>query len=78
MARPKRGLGKGLDALFIDNGTEDVAVSTLAIGEIEPNADQPRREFSPEALSQLAESYLVTQLERGFSTLDFYKTILLQ
>lgn len=56
MARPKRGLGKGLDALFIDNGTEDVAVSTLAISEIEPNADQPRREFSPEALSQLAES----------------------
>ena len=56
MARPKRGLGKGLDALFIDNGTEDVAVSTLAIGEIEPNADQPRREFSPEALSQLSES----------------------
>lgn len=56
MAKPKRGLGKGLDALFIDNGTEDVAVSTLAIGEIEPNSDQPRREFSPEALSQLAES----------------------
>ncbi|MBR6735333.1 MAG: ParB/RepB/Spo0J family partition protein [Oscillospiraceae bacterium] len=56
MARPKRGLGKGLDALFIDNGTDDVAVSTLDIGEIEPNADQPRREFSPEALSQLADS----------------------
>ena len=27
------------------------------------------------ALSQLTESYLVTQLERGFSTLDFYKSL---
>lgn len=31
-----------------------------------------------EKLSQLSESYLVTQLERGFSTLDFYKSLLLQ
>ena len=28
-------------------------------------------------LSQIAESYLMTQLERGFSTLDFYKSLLL-
>ncbi len=56
MAKPKRGLGKGLESLFADNGTADVAVSTLAIGEIEPNPDQPRKDFTPEALSQLAES----------------------
>lgn len=56
MAKPKRGLGKGLEALFADNDTADVSVSTLAIGEIEPNQDQPRKAFSPEALSQLAES----------------------
>lgn len=56
MAKPKRGLGKGLEALFADNDTADVPVSTLSIGEIEPNSEQPRREFSPEALSQLAES----------------------
>ena len=56
MAKPKRGLGKGLESLFADNGTADVAVSTLAIGEIEPNPDQPRKEFTPEALSQLAAS----------------------
>lgn len=56
MAKPKRGLGKGLEALFADNDTADVSVSTLAIGEIEPNQEQPRKEFSPEALSQLAES----------------------
>ena len=27
-------------------------------------------------LSEISESYLLTQLERGFSTLDFYKTLL--
>lgn len=30
-----------------------------------------------EALSTLTESYLTTQLERGFSTLDFYKSLLI-
>lgn len=29
-----------------------------------------------QCLSQISESYLTTQLERGFSTLDFYKTLL--
>ena len=56
MPKPKRGLGKGLEALFADNDTADVAVSTLQIGEIEPNSEQPRREFSPEALDSLAAS----------------------
>lgn len=56
MAKPKRGLGKGLEALFADNDTSNVSVSTMALGEIEPNPEQPRREFTPEALSQLADS----------------------
>ena len=56
MPKPKRGLGKGLDALFTDNGTQDISVSTLAISEVEPNSDQPRREFTPEALGELADS----------------------
>ena len=56
MPKPKRGLGKGLEALFADNETADVAVSTLSINEIEPNAQQPRRDFSSEELSKLAES----------------------
>jgi len=30
-----------------------------------------------EMLSNLAEAYLTTQLERGFSTLDFYKSLLI-
>ena len=29
-----------------------------------------------EMLSSLTEAYLTTQLERGFSTLDFYKSLL--
>ena len=34
-------------------------------------------ESSLKYLSDVAESYLITQLERGFSTLDFYKTLLI-
>ena len=30
-----------------------------------------------EILSNLTEAYLTTQLERGFSTLDFYKSLLI-
>lgn len=57
MARPKKGgLGKGLEALFADNTTADVAVTALKITEIEPNQEQPRREFSHEALAELADS----------------------
>ena len=51
------GLGRGLDAIFIDNSVEDSGnVTMLRISEIEPNPDQPRREFDPEALAQLADS----------------------
>ena len=32
-------------------------------------------ESSLASMSQIAESYLLTQLERGFSTLDFYKSL---
>lgn len=35
-------------------------------------------EGTVDSFSQLTEAYLATQLERGFSTLDFYKTLLLQ
>ena len=35
-------------------------------------------EESARQLSQIAEIYLVTQLERGFSTLDFYKSLLIE
>lgn len=56
MAR-KGGLGKGLEALFADNTTADKAGTiTLRISEIEPNRDQPRKEFNIEALENLADS----------------------
>ena len=34
-------------------------------------------EENMEKLASLTESYLATQLERGFSTLDFYKSLLI-
>ena len=54
----KRGLGKGLDALFADNAPEDEQkpAVTLRLTEIEPNREQPRKEFDPDALAQLADS----------------------
>lgn len=55
MAVRKGGLGKGLDALFIDNTTDNGAV-TLRISEIEPNRGQPRKEFDESALADLADS----------------------
>lgn len=53
----KRGLGKGLDALFTDNAPEDAqGPVTLRLSDIEPNRGQPRKEFDPDALAQLADS----------------------
>ena len=58
------GLGKGLDALFggatieepvldeIDKGN----LRNLKITEVEPNRDQPRKDFNQESLEELAES----------------------
>ena len=50
------GLGAGLDSLFLDN-TSDVQVKkTLRTLELEPNRDQPRKTFSDESITALAES----------------------
>lgn len=52
----KKGLGSGLDTLFMDN-TNDIQVKkTLRTSEIEPNRDQPRKVFSDEAIAALADS----------------------
>ncbi len=57
MAKKIGGLGRGLDAIFIQNETEDGGNTvTLKISEIEPNHNQPRREFDEDALNSLAES----------------------
>ncbi len=50
------GLGSGLDSLFNDNTTEVQVKKTLRITEIEPNREQPRKNFSDEAITALAES----------------------
>lgn len=53
----KRGLGKGLDAIFAENSAESTeGAISIKISEIEPNRDQPRKEFDSAALSELADS----------------------
>src|SRR5690606_12625723 len=55
----KRGLGRGLSALMADidvNSPEKNGSSTLPIEQITANPDQPRRQFKPEDLQELAES----------------------
>lgn len=53
----KGGLGKGLDALFIDNNTGSAgSLMSLRIGDIEPNKNQPRDYFDQQALQELADS----------------------
>lgn len=50
-----KGLGRGLDSLF-DINTEESVVTEVMLSEIEPNRDQPRKDFDEEALNELAES----------------------
>ena len=64
----KTGLGKGLNALFADTLEDEVeevkveekvegeVVQTLKITEVEPNRNQPRKQFDEEALEELANS----------------------
>ena len=54
--KKKAGLGKGLDALFIDNSTEENGDKLVNINDIEPKRDQPRKHFDEEALKELADS----------------------
>ncbi len=57
MAAKKSGLGRGLSEIFMQNESEDSnSTVTLKISEIEPNKNQPRRDFEPEALNELSES----------------------
>lgn len=62
MANKKSGLGMGIEAIFEDNGVvtqeNEGVVRELRVTQIEPNHDQPRKEFDKQALSELAESIL--------------------
>lgn len=51
------GLGRGLDVLLPQTDTLlETVVRDIAIDDIDPNTDQPRRDFDKEALEQLADS----------------------
>ncbi len=58
----KTGLGKGLDALFSmpvaeeEQKKENDSLQNLKIVDIEPNRDQPRKNFDEEAIVELSES----------------------
>lgn len=58
MSLKKSGLGRGLDSLFADNSVEEISSTSnkLRIMEIEPNHNQPRKDFDEKSLSELAES----------------------
>lgn len=50
-------LGKGLDALFLDNAPlEGEATNELSLSEIEPDRSQPRQTWDDDTLQELAES----------------------
>ena len=56
------GLGRGLDVLLPQNDhLLETVVRDIPIDEIDPNADQPRRDFDKEDLEQLAESIYCVQ-----------------
>jgi ParB family chromosome partitioning protein len=52
----KRGLGRGLGALLSSSPGEAETLAEIAIDEIEPNPNQPRKSFSSVALDELAAS----------------------
>lgn len=60
MAAKKSGLGRGIDAIFTDNSVEELSATSGAVKvkliDIEPNRDQPRKQFDEEALNDLAGS----------------------
>lgn len=74
----QKGLGRGLGALLGDFSQEaeaDSGLKTLPLQKVEPNPDQPRRDFDPEALEALSESIVqhgilqpltVREMENGY------------
>lgn len=51
----KKGLGKGLDALFAEE-KEEGGVIEVKLTEVMPNKNQPRKNFDEDALNSLSES----------------------
>lgn len=65
MTKKRRGLGKGLAALIPDEPLDNIEnndkdrVINIEVSLIQPNKDQPRREFDLDSLKDLAESIKV-------------------
>lgn len=78
MAKEKKGLGTGLDVLFGADSYEeenDGELLTLPLSKVEPREEQPRENFDPQALQELADSIaqygviqpvVVRRLDSGF------------
>ena len=62
MAKKNAGLGRGLDAIFLENTLaeneveKESRISKLKISLVDPKSDQPRKYFDKEALEELASS----------------------
>ncbi|MBR2965765.1 MAG: ParB/RepB/Spo0J family partition protein [Clostridia bacterium] len=61
MARKFNGLGRGLDAIFLDNALDEETskenrVTAIKLSMIDPKSDQPRKYFDKAALEELAAS----------------------
>ncbi len=56
----KTGLGRGIDAIFLDNAIEEKestgGISTLRLSQIDPAKNQPRKHFEEASLASLADS----------------------
>lgn len=62
MRKKNSGLGRGLDAIFLDNSLDDKksagenVITMLKLVMVDPKMDQPRKHFDPELLEELSES----------------------
>ncbi len=62
MAKRSSGLGRGLDAIFLENtlnentADKENTINTLKISLVDPKSDQPRKYFDKEALEELSDS----------------------
>ncbi len=56
MVAKKESLGRGLDSLMDENAADAGGAVIININDIEPNRNQPRKDFDETALSELADS----------------------
>lgn len=85
MSKPKRGLGKGLGALIVQEHMEveeavvSEKVTEFQLSKIFPNKNQPRKDFSEDKLNKLADSIkeygVVQPIVIRKSTDDLYEIV---